>query len=87
MLSLLENWPAIAGRVRAAKSVHLFTDFDGTLTPLRQRPEEVELDPATRLALLRLGRNPRVRVCVISGRRLDDLRCCLDAPEIECRGV
>lgn len=87
MLSLLENWPAVARRVGESSSIHLFTDFDGTLVRLKERPEDVEMDAATRLVLLRLARNPKVRVCVLSGRRLDDLRAHVGISGIECRGV
>ena len=41
-------------------------DFDGTLAPLRDRPELVELAPQTKRRLAALAR--RVPVCVISGR-------------------
>lgn len=46
-------------------------DFDGTLVPLRDRPELVELAPQTRRQLAALAR--RVPVCVISGRSRPDV--------------
>jgi trehalose 6-phosphate phosphatase len=52
----------------------LLLDFDGTLAPLRDRPEDVQLGNATRQVLRRLGSHRRITVIVISGRRRADLR-------------
>lgn len=50
------------------------TDFDGTLAPLVDRPEEAQALPAACRALLQLAaRRPRVRLAVLSGRSLLDL--------------
>jgi trehalose-phosphatase len=87
MRSLLEDWPAVAPRLREASSIALFLDFDGTLAPLEKDPGAAGIDRAARAALLRLARNPRVRVCVISGRRLDDLRQRVGVPGVEYLGV
>jgi len=74
MPDLLQSWPHIVPRFRQAEAIALFLDFDGTLVPLRAKPEDVWLDTATRRALLRLTKCNRVRVWVISGRRLADVR-------------
>ena len=71
---LFARWAEVSARLRAADHVALFLDFDGTLVPLRHRPGEVWLDAAVREAIQRLARRPRVTVCLISGRRLTDLR-------------
>ena len=74
MRRVFDCWQQIAARLHAAGTVALFLDFDGTLARLRQRPEEVRLNHSTRQAIARLARNPRVRVWLISGRRLADVR-------------
>jgi trehalose-phosphatase len=74
MLHPLESWGRIGPRLRAAKAVALFLDFDGTLVRLEERPTDVRLAAATRRALARLARVPRLGVFVISGRRRRDLR-------------
>jgi len=51
----------------------LFLDFDGTLTPIVQRPEHAVLDAGSRAALERLVKK-RHPVYVISGRDLEDVR-------------
>jgi trehalose-phosphatase len=65
---------AIADRVRRAPELWLGTDFDGTLVPIMPRPEQVRFEERTRRALLALKRQPGVRLAVLSGRALPDLR-------------
>lgn len=71
---LFEHWPTILRRLRRARRVALFLDFDGTLAPIRPMPREVELDAATRSLLLSLVKHPRFLVTLISGRRRADLQ-------------
>ena len=55
-------------RLRAARALVLFLDYDGTLVPFRPTPEEASPD-AELLALLRaLSARPRTEVHVVSGR-------------------
>jgi len=67
-------WSQVAARIRGAKAVALFLDFDGTLTPFRPHPDQVLLNNGMRRAVARLGQNPRVRVWIISGRKHADVR-------------
>ena len=53
------------------RDVCIFLDYDGTLTPIVERPEDAVLDPAMRQRLERVA--ARFRTAVISGRGLDDL--------------
>ena len=71
---LLEVWPAVRQHLRTATDVALFLDFDGTLAPIRRRPEEVKLDLETRQVLQRLLEKPRLKLWIISGRGRADLR-------------
>jgi len=71
---LLDCWAEVSRRLRRAEHLVLFLDFDGTLVPLRHRPGDVWLDAEGRKAIERLARHRRVAVCLISGRRLADLR-------------
>ncbi len=72
--NLLAQWARVARRLRAAKHLALFLDFDGTLASLRRRPEEVQLDESTRRALRRLAHHPRIKLWIISGRVRADVR-------------
>jgi len=77
----------VAGRVRESGAVALFLDFDGTLANVCARPEDVELDPATRRVLLKLARHGRLRVWVISGRRRADVRARVRVPGVRYLGL
>ena len=61
--------------IRAAaggRPLALFLDYDGTLTPIVERPEDAVLAPETREVLRRLAaRHP---VAIIRGRDLEDVR-------------
>lgn len=87
MRHLFHSWNHVARRLRSGRTIALFLDFDGTLTPLRPRPEDVQLDEATRSALSRLVRSPRFRVWVVSGRRRADIRARVRVPGIRYLGL
>jgi trehalose-phosphatase len=64
----------------AGRAIALFSDYDGTLTPIVARPELAVITDETLAALDRLA-----RICtvgVISGRDLDDLRSMLPAENL-----
>jgi trehalose 6-phosphate phosphatase len=84
---LPRGWEQVGTQVRSAAGIALFLDFDGTLSPLVANPGEARVDRATRVALARLARNPRVHACIISGRRSDDLRARIALPGLRYLGV
>jgi trehalose-phosphatase len=69
-----DAWTRIEERIRSAPLLVLLLDFDGTLAGIADRPEHVRLDHDLAETLVRLVRRPGVRVAVISGRALEDLR-------------
>jgi trehalose 6-phosphate phosphatase len=71
---LFDVWRQIALRLKSAKRLALFLDFDGTLVSFSPRPKDVRLDPGTRRILSRLAARRRVNVWIISGRRYADVR-------------
>jgi trehalose 6-phosphate phosphatase len=87
MRYLLESWPAVAERLRNARTIALFLDFDGTLAPLRPRPDEAHLPPPVRRVLRRLACRPRLRIWVISGRRQADVDRRVAVPGVPCLGL
>jgi trehalose 6-phosphate synthase/phosphatase len=58
----------------ARERLAVLVDFDGTLAPIADRPEDAGLPPSVRSLLARLARQPQCLVAVISGRALHDLR-------------
>lgn len=52
----------------------LLLDYDGTLTPIKDHPKLARLSPARKLFLRRLARRPGIKMALISGRELADLK-------------
>ncbi len=74
MANALEEVKAdIQGQLKASGRCHLFLDYDGTLTPIADRPEKALVSEATGHVLSKLQTIPAVRLTVISGRSLADL--------------
>lgn len=69
-----DAWTRIEERIRSAPLLVLLLDFDGTLAGIADRPEHVRLDHDLAETLVRLVRRPGIKVAVVSGRSLDDLR-------------
>jgi trehalose 6-phosphate phosphatase len=70
LFSLYRELTPVLSRTRLA----LFLDFDGTLAPIVDDPDRAALPRSTRGSLLRLVGLPEIRITVVSGRSLSDLR-------------
>jgi trehalose-phosphatase len=70
---LFDSWSEVAAQIRRAKHVALFSDFDGTLTPIRRDPEAVGLSPRVRNLLEKLA-SSGITLGVVSGRKIADVR-------------
>lgn len=70
----------LKGDEGGSRAICLFLDYDGTLTPIVERPEDADLSPAMRQRLERVA--ARHRTAVISGRGLDDLLDRVAVPDI-----
>jgi trehalose 6-phosphate phosphatase len=64
----------VAGLFDDADGVLLCSDFDGTLTAIVDDPDAPEIRPGNADALRGLDGHEDVRVALVSGRRIDDLR-------------
>jgi trehalose-phosphatase len=69
----LQGWNEIARRIHQANRLFLFTDFDGTLAPIRRHPGQVWLSPRVKRLLGNIVHSG-VIVGIASGRKLADLR-------------
>ena len=74
MKHLFDDWVNIADRLREAKHILLFSDFDGTLAPIVERPELALPSENMRDLLRALSRQNRFTVGIVSGRALKDLK-------------
>jgi trehalose 6-phosphate phosphatase len=81
MEHLLTAWPKVVEQIRTAKHILFLTDFDGTLTPIVEKPEDAILPDTTRNMLQMLLRQ-KVTIGIISGRALADLKEKVSLPGI-----
>ena len=78
---------SINERLAQAERLWLFLDYDGTLADFAPTPEHVNPNPEVVDLLTRLARRPRIRVAVISGRRLSHVQALLPVPGILLAGT
>jgi trehalose 6-phosphate phosphatase len=84
---VFDSWDEISSRVRNAKNVALFLDFDGTLVEFRPRPHLVKLSARARTALRKLAAHRAVRVMIVSGRRRESLLQFVKVPGVFLHGL
>jgi len=70
----MNHWDVIAARLRLTEGIFLALDYDGVLSPIAIRPELARMPARNRELLDALSNHPRVRVAVVSGRALADVR-------------
>ncbi len=85
MKHLLSAWDEITSKARQHKLI-LFMDYDGTLTPIVERPEDAKLSLQRKKILQGLAQMEGIKIVVISGRALDDLKKMVDIPGIVYAG-
>jgi trehalose 6-phosphate phosphatase len=74
MPHLLNVWPTVSKELRSAPCLLLLFDYDGTLTPIVDRPDLAVLPAETRDSLTSLSYCDRCILGVVSGRSLADVR-------------
>lgn len=77
---------ALVTRLRDADGMLAMFDFDGSLAPIEDHPDEVTLPPATRVVIEALRDSSDVQVGIVSGRGLDDLKERVDVDGIAYAG-
>jgi trehalose-phosphatase len=68
------NWRKVAKKISRAPLVILYLDYDGTLTPIRKHPRLARLSAQTKKILRSLSQSKRVKICIISGRSLAEIK-------------
>jgi trehalose-phosphatase len=58
----------------ANKYILLFLDYDGTLTPIVESPADAVIPRQTKELLRRLSKNPQVKLSIVSGRALKNVK-------------
>jgi trehalose 6-phosphate phosphatase len=74
MQFLCADWSNIRKKLRQASHIILISDYDGTLTPIVERPEFAILSDRARTALKILVLKQDFKIVIISGRSLSDLK-------------
>lgn len=82
MRSLWTVWRAVVAYAARVDHLLLLSDYDGTLTPLVERPEYAVLPEPTRRLLEALLASGRYTVGIISGRALSDLKAQVGLPHV-----
>ncbi len=73
-LKRIDIWNNFSKRLLSASEVELFLDYDGTITPIQKTPSEAVLSPDTIHLLQQLIQLPDVRVTIVTGRSMKDIR-------------
>jgi trehalose-phosphatase len=74
-------------RLAQANRLWLFLDYDGTLADFAPTPEHVDLDLEVIDVLTRLVQRRDIRVAVVSGRQLGQIRLLLPVPGVLLAGT
>ena len=71
---LFNDWNNIWKKIKAAKYKIMLFDYDGTLTPIVDRPEIAYIPESVKVLLNKLAQRAGVTVGIISGRAISDIR-------------
>ncbi len=72
MKHFAESWRSLQRR-QTNRALFLGFDYDGTLTPLVDHPDQAVLDEQVKGLLNLLAQDPRYKLAVVSGRSLPDI--------------
>jgi trehalose 6-phosphate phosphatase len=79
--------PAIQHKIDYSNRMWLFLDYDGTLADFADTPEDIHPDPELIELLERLSQHPKIRLTIISGRRLNDIERLVPIKDIILAGT
>ncbi|MEA3328717.1 MAG: trehalose-phosphatase [Candidatus Omnitrophota bacterium] len=74
MKYLFADWRELSKKFASTKKVILLTDYDGTLTPIVKHPGEAALSRNTKNLLRSISKKRRVKLGVLSGRSISDIK-------------
>ena len=77
----------IDGQIARAALIWLFLDYDGTLAEFAPTPDHVEPNPEVAALVTELAAHDRIRVTVISGRRLGHVQKLIPVPGVLLAGT
>jgi len=71
---LFNDWAWIDKKIRGQKNIVLLCDYDGTLTPIVDRPELAVASKETIKCLRRIAGKNKVLLGIVSGRAMGDIK-------------
>jgi len=71
--SLLRTYPKLV-RQLSGKHLLLLLDYDGTLTPIKNTPEQAFMSERVKVLLRKLSYRPHTTIGIVSGRDFNDLK-------------
>lgn len=74
MKYLFDNLQTVTERIQANEKVILLTDYDGTLTPIREHPDLAILSEEVRQLLVKFSSNKTFFLGIITGRSLKQIK-------------
>jgi trehalose 6-phosphate synthase/phosphatase len=81
-----EEFEAWLGSELADRRLALFLDYDGTLAPIVEHPEQARVGEGMREALAACAARSDTEVAIVSGRALADVRRRIDVPGVAFAG-
>jgi trehalose-phosphatase len=85
MKYLFDHWKIIKNELDK-KIVFLFLDYDGTLAPIAETPDKAAIPKETRELLKEISGDPRLRLAIISGRSLSDIKRAIGLKNVSYAG-
>ncbi|THE66180.1 trehalose-phosphatase [Salinadaptatus halalkaliphilus] len=79
---LVDSYDDVRARLAGSRRLLCCLDFDGTLAPIVEDPDEATALPATERALASLVADSRVTTAIVSGRALADVRRRIAGPRL-----
>jgi trehalose 6-phosphate phosphatase len=76
-----------SGLIARAQRLWLFLDYDGTLADFAPNPEDILPDSELLALLEELSSHPRIKVAIVSGRRMDHVKALVPLPGILLSGT
>jgi trehalose-phosphatase len=74
MQYLFEAWDSIKIKLLQAGHILLCADFDGTMCPIKPRPEDARLPEDIRFLLHKIAGKKRISCAIVTGRALKDIQ-------------
>ncbi|MEA3560832.1 MAG: trehalose-phosphatase [Candidatus Omnitrophota bacterium] len=74
MTYLFDEWQRLSKKFAPPGKILLLTDYDGTLTPIVNRPQAATLSKNTKKLLLSISGKKRFKVGILSGRSIGEVK-------------